>query len=341
MIGTSFSEGFLSASSVQVSNPAEWISGNYDVGFFASSWDRRCISITGAATLSLQTSVLLLFEGKDSQGLRDAHDAILLEYLKSRSVVVVPVTGQSVDIANVWGKLGMEILRIAASRRKPLRVYIDLTTFPRIYALALLATCIRSGISTRVTVGYAEGRYPERQDGLTVLESFPFTGGRWTTVPVPFLEGQIEPQLSKFFYVSVGFEGAKIMRVIMREDPDRISLLFPKPGFESRYEILTKEANEELIERRRIPPDQVVYAAAGDAIGAWQALSKAGLERFDQENVYYLCCGTKTHSLAFALRAIVLGRPAVLYNVPERYGVVDVFPSGLFWRFDIDDVTAI
>jgi hypothetical protein len=340
--GTVFCEGFLRGESRKTGDPSKWIEGEFDVGFFSSSWDRRSICITSAGDLSCETSILLLFDQRDDQGLRDSHDSMLGDYLRRHSAALIEITGKSVDTGSIWARIQGEVVRLAGGHRRPLRLYLDLSTLPRFFALGIIALCIKSGLVARLTVGYAEGLYPARAANSSVIESYPFTVGRWTTVAVPFLEGMLEPRYPKYYLISVGFEGAKTMRVVTREDPDRISILFPKPGFLPGYDDLTQEANKELIEKRLVPPEQIVNAPAADAIAAWKALEEASVERFNKENTYYLCCGTKPHSLALGIRSLVHESPAVLYNVPERYNpAVDVHPAGVYWRFDIEDVTAV
>jgi hypothetical protein len=141
--------------------------------------------------------------------------------------------------------------------------------------------------------------------------------------------------------VSVGFEGPKTLRAVTRADPDRVSLLFPSPGILPAYVEITRRSNEELVQEYRIPKVQIVEAPAADVIGAWKALDAASLDRPEAENSYYLCCGTKPHAVALALRAIALEYPAVLYNLPEEHKVHETEPAGTFWRFDIRDVTAV
>ena len=153
---------------------------------------------------------------------------------------------------------------------------------------------------------------------------------------MPGLEGEYDPAKARFYLLSVGFEGAKTLRVVTRADPDRVSVLFPEPGYFPEYSKRTRIDNDALLRRFRVPRDQVVCATAADAIGAWEALHRNNVERPDLENSYYLCCGTKPHSIALALRAAALRTPAVVYNVPEEHKVVQIRAAGLYWRFNIE-----
>jgi hypothetical protein len=187
-----------------------------------------------------------------------------------------------------------------------------------------------------MTLFYAEGGYPDPSKG----EELVFTGGRWKSVEAPYFPGIWDPRKKTFYLVSVGFEGDKTLRTISRADPDRVSVLFPEPGIRPEYVEATSRANHELMRMYRIPENQVVRAHAADAIAAWQALSSAAIERPD-ENAYFVCCGTKPHSIALGLRAKVLKTPAVLYNLPDEHRVVDIKPSGKFWKYEITDLTAL
>ena len=65
------------------------------------------------------------------------------------------------------------------------------------------------------------------------------------------------------------------------------------------------------------------------------------MEREAQESVYYLCSGTKPHALALALRALCIGSPTVMYNLPERHSFVEVEPSGVYWTYGIEDLATL
>jgi hypothetical protein len=335
-----FTDSFLQGESFRVDDAARWVEGNYDLGLFASSWDRRSICIRAAEGLFCNSALALFFGHRDACGLRDLHDPLLRDYLAAHSGEVREIAGQSIDTEALWERLRVEVLSVVAGHHRPLRIFIDLTSMPRFYSLGFIGLCISSGFTDHMTIVYSEGVYPEREAAKSVGEAFQFTSGRWKTVTVPFLAYSVEPALKKYFFISVGFEGSKVLRVVMRDDPDRVSIIFPEPGFRTDYVALAREANCDLVERMLVPDSQIVKACAGDAIEAWSAISAAGLERYDAENVFYLCCGTKPHSLALALRVLARRQGVVYYNVPEQYNLVDVRPSGVYWRYEIRDYSA-
>jgi hypothetical protein len=194
------------------------------------------------------------------------------------------------------------------------------------------------GLAQTVTVLYAEGKYGQAPVPLTM--DYPFTVGHWQALPIPFLFGHAFPTKKKHFIVSVGFEGRRTARVLSKEDPDRVSILFPKPGVRKGYVEQAWERNSETIKEYRIPKSNIINAPAGDAIAVWKSLAEARLERPGLEEVSYLCCGTKPHSLGMALRAACLDFPTVLYNRPEAHSFVDVSPTGVYWQYDIRDLSS-
>lgn len=210
---------------------------------------------------------------------------------------------------------------------------------PRYLSFGLMSQAIGAGIADEVSLVYAEGNYPEEKSEEDRHELF--TAGGWDVLPVPGLEGEWDPDKKRFYLVSVGFEGSKTLRLVSREEPDEVSILFPEPGVKPEYAVRTGKRNEPLFRRFRIAADHIIRANAGDAIEAWSNLAQASIENPEDQNVYYVCCGTKSHSLALALRALVLRYPALLYIVPDRHRVVDITPLGIYWRFNIRDMSSL
>jgi len=339
-VKSQFSSGFLFGESILSDNVDNVVWGEYDIVIMTSSWDRRSICMTASTGLKSKHAIYLFFENRDTQGLRDQHDKVIGAYLEkvSRSNASL-ITGRSEDVEEMWAKIFRKIIEIHRQIVRPLNILLDLSACPRYYALAVLGNCIRRGLAAKITFFYSEGTYQAFTKETEVIE-FSFTKGRWQTVPIPSLEGSCDPEKDKYFLVSVGFEGNKTMRVLHREDPDRISLLFPDPGTKPEYVSIAEVQNRNIVDEFNIPADQVVRVHAGDAIGAWKGLTEANLER-STENIHYLCCGTKPHALGLGLRALSLGNPTVYYNVPESHPVTNVYPSGLYWSFIIKDLSAL
>lgn len=332
---STFRDGVLYGESFKSTSTEDLLEKNYDIAFFVSSWEERCLCFAQSEGWAAESAVLILFTDRDKGGARDKHDAILQTQVRNHAKNVTIVEGRSIDIDIVWERVFDHILTIYEQKKRPLRVLLDSSTCPRYYVLAIVGACMAEGITERISVTYAEGTYPDQVTGRHGAEEIKLTDGHWSAVAVPYYEGSYSPGKNRFYLISVGFEGWKTLRVVSRADPDRVSVLFPTPGFKPEYAERTKNDNDDLIRLFCIPDDQIVSAAAGDAIGAWRSLTDASLERKDSENAYFLCCGSKPHSLALGLRALALGYPAVLYNLPEGHSAVSVVSNGIFWRYDL------
>jgi len=327
--------GFLEAVALSSPEAASLVSGDFDIVVAASSWDRRSVVLTSAA-YSANFGFLLLFTARDTRGLRDEHDRLLKEHLATRCKRVIVIEGESGDIETIWGNIEKSLTLAAAEYARPLKLLLDLSACPRYYSLGILGWGIRRGRVSQISILYAEGHYSSGTGAREVA----FTGGHWRTVSAPYFEGVCDPGKDRLFLVSVGFEGGKTLRAVSRADPDRVCILFPRPGVEARYEQLALDANRELCEHYLISTGETIEAHASNAVAAWAAIQKGNLEYPTRENVYYLCCGTKPHSIAFALQALSTESPAVLYNVPEEHVVHDTQPNGKFWLYRITDLSA-
>jgi hypothetical protein len=190
-----------------------------------------------------------------------------------------------------------------------------------------------SGLVEEVVLGYSEGLYPPADPSYGGMEELAFNDGILQAIPVPGMYGEFEPSKEKFFLISVGFDGWKTLNLVVRKEPERVGLLLGSPGVEPSYEQRTLAANKALIERYAIEEDGIVRAQAGDAIGAWRQLAESRVERFEHENVYYMCAGNKPHSVALALRAMTCPSATLYYNKPVQHSKVEVEFAKVFWSY--------
>lgn len=333
---TQFRVGYLEGISKCSDNFCSLGIDNYDLLITASSWDSRSVAITEANDLKANYAFLLTYTHNDNEGLQDNNDIILEKFLKKKCKHVKTITHNSRQIEELWMILLEYIKAVYLKIGHSIRVCLDLTSFPRYCALATLAILIKAGLARHVTYIYSEGIYEHSESPELV-----FHEGKWKAIPIPYFEAHYDLNKKTFYLLSVGFEGTSTMRVISRDDPDRVSILFPNPGVKPEYVIKAKEENAELIDEYMVPSDQIIDASAGDAIEAWEKLHRNNLERPESENTFYLCCGTKPHSLALALHAMCNNYATVLYYVPDAHKAIKVKPAGKFWRYDIKDLSAL
>jgi hypothetical protein len=282
----------------------------------------------------VQRAVLVLYDEVDPDGYRKKNDALLETFMRQIAKEYVPLQHKATALLETSLGIFEQMMEASTHLGRPIDVLLDASTCQRYHILAVLANGFRSGILRRISVFYAEGDYPAGEVGLEVV----FGEGVWKSIPVPGMEGEYRPDKSLLYCVSVGFEGHKTLRVVARADPDRVVLVFPKPGITAEYEQRTRIANKALIEQYAIPESSIISAHAGDAVGAWAAMAEASVENWPEENCVYLLNGTKPHSLAMGLRAVTTHSPAVLYSVPEAYRVVNIPARGVFWRYDVENL---
>lgn len=335
-----FRDSYLEAKSYKSNEIAGFLLDNYDLVIASSSWDERSVSICGSRTKS-NRALLMTYHQEDAYGLQIKHNKMLTDYFSSISRVFTPETDiireNSIAIDQYWLRISSYIALCFKEAGKPLDVLIDLSACPRIYALSTMAFLIKGCIAKHVTVLYGEGEYTQSDDEKEYI----FTGGKWKTITVPGLQGKESVGKKTHMLVSVGFEGVKTYKAVSQKDPELVSILFPSPGFLPDYPNTTKEQNIALFDDFKIPHDCIINAAAGDAVEAWKVVSERNLSKEKEQNIAYLCCGTKPHALGLALNAIVTEKPAVYYNVPEEHRFIRTVPSGVFWKYEIVDLSAL
>ena len=334
---TIYKDYFLHAKSEFSNNPINLIYGTYDLGIIFPSWDNRCLELLKCTDLSFKNSILPIFSGKNSAKYSKLNQSKLIDYAKQNSNQTYSFEGESIDFNYIWQNLSKQIINQFIKNKSSLNIFLDLSTCPKYYAMSILSTCILRGIAKLITIFYSEGEYHIKTDVNQNL----FTAGKWDTIAIPSLKNIHDPGKRKYYLVSVGFEGAKTMQVISKKDPERISILFPDPGVKKEYVSIAESENEILFNKYKVPDKEIIRAPAGDAIMAWKKISERSPERPNDENIHYLCCGTKPHALALSLRAIARSNATVLYRKPNSYQYVDVKPIGQYWRYDIKDISAI
>ena len=337
---TEFSENYLKGRSYSSNDVKTLIEGHFDLIIMSSTWDRRCVCII-ENDLSADYSIMLKFKLRDEYGLQDDHDEKIYNYLLkiTKNKPIKEIFEESINVDKFTILLSDKIYDVFLNNKGQMNVLLDLSTCPRYYALSILAILICHGLISKLTISYAEGIYSHKDLGCS--NKLSFSKGKWKTIPISSFSQISDPEKMKYLMVSIGYEGNKTIRAVNRVDPNRISILFPDPGVTKEHVKKVDVANEELLEFYKVPENQIVRVHAADAIGVWKSLSEANLEK-PEENIFYLCCGTKPHAIGLALRAISLGHPKVLYNIPSGgHSFVDVEPYGVYWKYEIEDISAL
>ena len=332
-----FSDSIIKANSKSSFDQNELWSGFFDFALLGASWDKRCTAITKCHELQFHTAVEIVPFEMTSNGSLDTHQQSISDFCLTNSKSFHVTQSKTANLAETLADVRTHFWSAISGqhRSEPARVFIDVTTCPRYFSLAVLVEAFRSGLVGEIVVAYSEGGYPDAAPSYEDMEEISFTDGAFQSVPVPGFFGEFEPKKGVFFLVSTGFDGWKTLNLLVRKDPERVAALVASPGVRPDYEQRALVANSALFKRFGIGDELVIKAPAGDAIQAWRRISEANLEDFENDNVYYLCSGNKAHSVALALRAIVKNTPTLLYNRPTKHLPSDIDCSGVYWAYSI------
>ena len=270
---------------------------HFDLIVLFPSWDNRSTCVAQADRLTADRSIILEFTNKGRLGIREKNDLLLQAYSHRTARVSDYVRGRSENLSAVWEQLQNHLVLAHRKVGRPLKLLIDLSASPRFYSLGLLAFGIGQGLVKQASFLYSEAKYQDPESGQL---SEVFTIGRWESVAIPPLLGNYDPEKGRHYHISLGFEGAKTLRVVTKAEPDYLTILFPDPGYEPEYLETTTRNNAEMLEQFAVSSSRIVRAPAGDAIAAWQLMEHAKFDAPADYNTYYVCCGTKPHSLALA-----------------------------------------
>ena len=240
--------------------------GHFDLVVVTSSWDERAL-VLPSLPLAMDLAIVITFENEGSSGRRVAHDSAILEWASANATRVLRVHGSSASILEMWSDLAGHVMEQRTAKARPLRVLFDLSTCPRLLALAMLQACIGTGVASEAVFTYAEAQYPAENRRIDRYELF--TDGRWETLAVPGLVGAYDPSLPRNYVVAVGFEGSKTRRVVTRADPDGVTVLFPDPAVEPEYAQRTLVNNTPMFDEWGIEEADLLRAGAADTVGAW------------------------------------------------------------------------
>lgn len=313
--------------------------GRFDIGFVFPSWDTRCTSFAESKTLYLDSAVEIAYENKGASNRFAQNRQIAIDGLSSLASKVSKIDASLENMQVCARRMFNAIEEEANAKERPVKVFFDMSTASRYYVLSTLATALRSGIVSDFVFFYPEGEYfaaatEQSERGI-------FSGGKWETVAVPGLNGEFFTGKPYSLLVSIGFEGAKTLRVVNKLEPSQVSVLIPSPGFSEEYAKKTIEQNKRLIDDFVRTEDDTICAEAGNLVDALRKLQASEQGLSEQQNLVFLCCGTKPHSLALGIRAFEMETPLVYYNKPSRHIENATVATGRYWRYHIRDLSVL
>lgn len=333
-----FNDRHLSGEALCGSSADEILSEAYDYVLMGSSWDERSIALTNS---KLRAGVIQVLRpsNRGHSGRRAEHDAAIESWATQASTEVDFIDGDSEDVESAFQAIQDRVLALRKELNRPINVLVDLSATVRYLTLGLVALALNDGVGEVVDVFYAEALYEgSPSDRPTEEES---EHGTWDALAVPGLEGDWYPGRARHFLVSAGFHAERAARLAERWDPNRVSVLLPRPALTPEYEQRTFDANVPWMNRFDVAEEDSVEGPPTDAISTWRKLASAPILSPERENIYCLLCGSKPHALALTVWALARQTPAALYVKPTTHREQSVQLTGTVWVYRLWDRTLL
>lgn len=311
-----------------------------DALLLVSSWERRCAEICEATTGSFETAAVLRFSETGTSGRRADHDAKLFSHAKENASHYAQLPSLSVLDFFGWRDAIAEFIVATKSRlQRPIDLVVDMTCLPKYYMLLILGFSVKAGAVRSINFFYAEGKYAPAEANTVLSTEHTFTQGEWSSYPVPYLEGELNPDRKIRVIASIGFETFQARKFIRAYEAERHVLLTPNPGFTVEYEERSDQEALALANNLDVPAEQIIRAPAGSVI----ATSSATIALLDSElrfNDVGLCLGTKPQALGIGIAAQLRPQFTLVCRIPDTYVETDTPALGKSWSYIIDDLSA-
>lgn len=330
--------GHLAITESRAETAAHTLSG--DALLLVSSWERRCTEICAAQLGPFDTAAVLRFAESGTSGRRADHDLVLLEQARAVAANLFELPRLAVHDFFRWrDALAEFIVTTRARLERPIDLVVDITCLPKYYMLLILGFCVKTGAVRAITFFYAEGRYAPAGANIALAADHTFTQGEWTSFPVPYLEGELNPGRKIRVIASIGFETFQARKFIRAYEAERHILMTPNPGFTVEYEERSEAEAYALASNLDVPAEEIVRAPAGSVVATSAAII-AALDTDDRFNDVGLCLGTKPQALGLGVAAQLRSRFTLVCRLPEAYVETDTPALGKSWVYVIEDLSA-
>lgn len=310
-----------------------------DALLLVSSWERRCTEVCAANVDSFETAAVVRFGETGETGRRAEHDAILLEHARTHAGTLVDLPSLSVyDFFGWRDALADFIIATKVRLKRPIDLVVDMTCLPKYYLLLTLGFALKAGVVRSITFFYAEGQYAPAGAKVALAKDHSFTHGEWTSFPVPYLEGELNPDRKVRVIASVGFETFQARKFIRSYEAERHILVTPNPGFTVEYEVRSDAEAHALASNLDVAAEEMIRAPAGGVV-ATSAEVMTVLDADDRFNDIGLCLGTKPQALGMGIAAQLRPRFTLVCRVPSTYVEADTPALGKSWIYMIEDLS--
>jgi len=312
------------------------VNEQFDLGIFFGTFESR--GLTGSSLLkekSCKYSFIIYFnEAKDTE-LRVKYDTQLKQQVESCTINKVKVIDNvSIkDIEDILFKLTSQIPNNCFQFGS--KWFYDLGGSPIPYFLGLIAH-VRNGFPRpQITLFNPTGDYDTGNFG------YDFTSGFDKNIWVPYLWGNVNPNLPRMYVFLLGFDGERSYDILNKCEPDMIKVVIAKPGYKKIYEDLVITRNQGFLRESGImigdnlDKENVFELDASNLIDTWQVLDQLYEEINNRANLVFVPLGTRGQALGCGLCSLSNQKPSVLYHIPQTWIVKNVNRGSVLWKYDL------
>lgn len=305
------------------------ITEKFEIGLFFGTHESRGLTSSKLLTSkSCRYSIIVLFDEKDTLGLRDKYDLVLQAQVADCSENKPElVCGEKRNVMATLKQILDKIPESAYGLDK--RWFVDIVGAPKPHYLCLLGHMRRLVKSPKLTLFHPSGNYEKVTPGK---EAFSFTSGLDRYMWIPYFWGRPDPTLPYTFVFLLGFEGHRSYEIYDRFEPRYVKALISEPGYTEKYVLIAKKENEVFI--REAEPE-IIFAHAADPVETWKKLHDSFCREEKQSNLCIVPLGPKPHALGGALFALTNNSAGVLYLMPRTFKFKDTHRGEFIWRYEI------
>ncbi|MGP9820029.1 hypothetical protein ACTZWW_08440 [Salinarimonas sp. NSM] len=233
------------------------------------------------------------------------------------------------DNVAVFRRLMSDAVREAGN---PLSIIIDISCLPKRYLLYLLGHGFREDVAARMDFLYSEAGKYEFRLGKAVGHGSLISEGEWTSLQVPYFEGETYVPSRRDLFVSLGGEVSSALPLIERFEADRMCV-FGVTGSKERLPSVQYES--ELTARELLLATPCVEAFEYDLFDV-VGMAKETIRCLERPTTCF-AIGAKTHALAFGIAALANEKFQVVCRSPSRYSHNNAIPSGRVFVYQVED----
>jgi hypothetical protein len=319
-----------------------------DIIVCVASWEARCVAVTQLSDIKAHLGLLLSFRKGGGSGRRAQHFELLREWLGTKcSRVYIADYENSTDVFPNIYDLADRLADIVMEFGRTVHIAFDVSSCPKAYMLFVLGFLGRLGYAFRFSLLYAGGEYiasPESEGRAVAARKvgeYPniMTEGRWSSVQVPYFEGQVRPERRRQGVVSIGFDAVQATKLLKLYEADEYTIILPSPGLTKEY---TRRALAE-VEKLRAAFDKEKMTLEEFGASDVEGLSSYLNDRYSasqiEQEIIFFCLGPKTHAVSMAISGLLDPDIPIICRSPERYVEHEVIYTGQTWLFRLDDTS--